>query len=116
MVPCSIGWRSSSREYDLLVCPTVSVPPFDVDIRYLTEVDGVQMDNYVDWLLLTFALTLTACPAISVPCGFTESGLPVGLQLVGPPRGEAPLLSAAALFEEAAGLAARVPMDPVIRH
>lgn len=102
--------------YDLLVCPTVSVPPFDVNIRYLTEVDGAQMDNYVDWLLLTFALTLTACPAVSVPCGFTESGLPVGLQLVGPPRGEAPLLSAAALFEEVAGLAGRVPVDPVVRH
>ena len=104
------------EKYDLLVCPTVSVPPFDVNIRYLTEVDGVQMDNYVDWLLLTFALTLTACPAISVPCGFTESGLPVGLQLVGPPRGEVSLLSAAALFEEAAGLAAKVPIDPVVRH
>ena len=104
------------EKYDLLVCPTVSVPPFDVNIRYLTEVDGVQMDNYVDWLLLTFALTLTACPAISVPCGFTQSGLPVGLQLVGPPRGEASLLSAAALFEEAAGLADRVPVDPVVRH
>ena len=102
--------------YDLLVCPTVSVPPFDVNVRYLTEVDGVPMDNYVDWLLLTFALTLTACPAISVPCGFTESGLPVGLQLVGPPRGEAPLLSAASLFEEAVGLVGRVPIDPVVKH
>ncbi len=104
------------EKYDLLVCPTVSIPPFDVDIRYLTEVDGVPMDNYVDWLILTFALTLTACPSISVPCGFTESGLPVGLQLIGPPRGEAQLLSAAALFEEAAGLAGRVPIDPVVRH
>ena len=104
------------EKYDLLVCPTVSVPPFDVSIRYLTEVDGVQMDNYVDWLLLTFALTLTACPAISLPCGFTESGLPVGLQLVGPPRGEASLLSAAVLFEEAVGLADRVPIDPFVRH
>ena len=104
------------EKYDLLVCPTVSVPPFDVNIRYLTEVDGAKMDNYVDWLLLTFALTLTASPSISVPCGFTESGLPVGLQLVGPPRGEAPLLSAAALFEGATGLVGRVPLDPVVRH
>lgn len=104
------------EQYDLLVCPTVSVPPFDVNIRYLTDVDGVRMDNYVDWLLLTFALTLTACPAISVPCGFTKSGLPVGLQLVGPPRGEAQLLSAAALFEEAVGLMEKTPIDPVVRH
>ena len=104
------------QQYDLLVCPTVSVPPFDVNVRYLTEIEGVEMDNYVDWLLLTFALTLTSCPAISVPCGFTESGLPIGLQIVGPPRGEAQVLSAAALFEEAMGLAEKVPVDPVVKH
>ncbi len=104
------------QQYDLLVCPTVSVPPFDVNVRYPTEIEGIEMDNYVDWLLLTFALTLTSCPAISVPCGFTESGLPVGLQIVGPPRGEAQVLSAAALFEEAMGLAEKVPVDPVVKH
>ncbi len=97
--------------YDLLLSPAVAVPPFDVDIRYVTEIDGVQMDNYIDWALLTSALTLTACPAISVPCGFTEAGLPVGLQIMAPHREEARLLSAA-LFEEATGLADLVPLDP----
>lgn len=52
------------------------------------------------------------CPAISVPCGFTQTGLPVGLQITGPPRGEASLFSAAALFEEMHGLASRLPIDP----
>jgi amidase len=66
----------------------------------------------VDWLYITFAITLTGCPAISVPCGFTKSGLPVGLQLVGRPRGEAELLSYAARFEEIVDIASRVPIDP----
>ncbi len=99
-------------EYDLLACPTVLAPPFDVDIRYLTEVNGVEFDTYISWLIMTFALTLTSAPAISVPCGFTESGLPVGLQIVAPWKEEGYLLGASALFEDAAGLSGLVPMDP----
>ena len=99
-------------EYDLLACPVVLAPPFDVDIRYLSEVNGVEFDNYISWLIMTFALTLTSCPAISVPCGFTESGLPVGLQIVAPWKEEGYLLGASALFEEATGLSKLVPMDP----
>ena len=98
--------------YDILVCPTVAVPPFDVDLRYVDEINGVRMDNYMSWLLITFSISLTACPAISVPCGFTRGGLPVGLQIVGSRAREDLLLGAAALFEEAVGLAERVPMDP----
>ena len=101
--------------YDLLLCPTVVLPPFDVNVRYVTEVDNVIFESYVSWLILTFALTLTGCPSISVPCGFTQEGLPVGLQILAPPRGEAQLISAAALFEEAANLADRVPLDPRVR-
>ncbi len=102
------------EEVDLLLCPAVAVPPFDVDIRYVTEVDGQEFDNYVDWLGFTYAITLTACPAISVPCGFTNDGLPVGLQMVGRPRGEADLLMSASLFESEAGIntLAALPIDP----
>ena len=96
-------------EYDLLVCPTVLAPPFDVDTRYLAELDGVPFDTYVSWLILTFAITLLGCPAISVPCGFTKSGLPVGLQIVAPWREEGYLLGASALFERAAGIANMTP-------
>ncbi|HEY0525000.1 MAG TPA: amidase family protein [Stellaceae bacterium] len=98
--------------YDLLVAPTVIVPPFDVDRRYVEEVGGRRFENYVDWLGMTYAITLTACPALSLPCGFTAGGLPVGLQLVGPPRGDAALLGHAALLEAALGLAGRTPIDP----
>ena len=74
--------------------------------------NGVEFDNYISWLIMTFALTLTGCPAISVPCGFTESGLPVGLQIVAPWKEEGYLLGASALFEDAAELSKLVPMDP----
>ena len=103
------GWF---EDYDVLACPAAIVPPFDVDMRYLERVGDHEFGNYVDWLYITFAITLTGCPAISVPCGFTKSGLPVGLQLVGRPRGEAELLSYAARFEEIVDIASRVPIDP----
>ena len=94
-----------------MVSPAVLVPPYDGALRYVTEVEGTRFDNYVNWLALSFAITLTTCPAISVPCGLTESGLPVGLQIVGPPRGEAQVLAAAALFEAMHPFAAMVPID-----
>ncbi|HEX7968758.1 MAG TPA: amidase family protein [Stellaceae bacterium] len=99
-------------EYDLLLTPAAVVPPFDVDQRYVDEVAGRRFDNYVDWLGMAYAVTLTRCPALSLPCGFTRSGLPVGLQLVGRPRGDRALLAAAALLEAQLGLASRVPLDP----
>lgn len=99
-------------DYDVLACPAAIVPPFDVDMRYLERVGDYEFENYVDWLYITFAITLTGCPAISVPCGFTKSGLPVGLQLVGRPRGEAEILSFAAWLEEAVALSPVVPIDP----
>jgi amidase len=100
-------------DYDLLLCPAAIVPPFDIECRYVTEVEGHRFENYVDWMAICFSITLTACPAISVPSGFTGDGLPVGLQMVGRPRGEAALLGAAYLFEQAAGIADRTPIDPV---
>ena len=100
------------ENYDLLLCPTAIVPPFDVETRYVEEVEGHRFDNYIEWLGIVFAITLTACPALSLPAGLTADGLPVGLQMVGPPRGEAALLRAAAALEEALGLAGRLPVDP----
>lgn len=98
--------------YDLLVCPTTIVPPFPVEQRYVTECDGVTFESYVDWLMIVHAITLCCCPAISIPCGFTKGGLPVGLQIVAPCRGEARLLAAAKLMEDVLGLGAITPIDP----
>jgi amidase len=72
----------------------------------------VALTSYIDWMYLTFVLTLTGCPAISVPVGLTKDGRPVGLQLMGRPRGDYAVLEAAAILEQASGLAASVPRDP----
>ena len=98
--------------HDLLVCPAASVAPFPVEQRFVEEIDGVPCETYIDWFSITFALTMTACPVAVVPCGFTETGLPVGLQVVGRPRGEADLLRAALRLEELFGTAGQVPIDP----
>ncbi|MEK9662285.1 MAG: amidase family protein, partial [Alphaproteobacteria bacterium] len=99
-------------DYDLLACPAAITPPFDVDNRYLERLGDHAFENYVDWLYIVFAITLTSCPAISVPVGFTADGLPVGLQLVAPPRGETELLSFAAQLEAILDLDTGVPTDP----
>ncbi|MEO7741582.1 MAG: amidase family protein, partial [Usitatibacter sp.] len=100
--------------HDFLVTPAAIVAPFDVDIRALDEVEGVKLENYYEWYAISYAITLTSLPAISLPCGFTRGGLPVGLQIVGPPRGEAKLLAAAHRMEQVLGIAARVPIDPMV--
>lgn len=88
-------------DHDLLVCPTVAVPPFPVEQRFPTEIAGEKLTTYIDWMFLTFVITLTGCPAISLPCGLTRDGLPVGLQLVGRPHGDAELLAHAQRVEQA---------------
>jgi amidase len=103
-------------DHDLLVLPTAQHPPFPVEKRYVDEINGQKLPTYVDWILITSIITMTGCPAISIPCGLTRSGLPVGLQLVGKPRGEAALLSAAHLMEQVFALSTRLPIDPIVRH
>lgn len=98
---------------DFLILPTCVAPPFDHRKRYLEEVAGRKFDTYISWLVLTFAITITGTPAISLPCGFTKTGLPVGLQIVGRPRGEAELLAFSAIVEAAFGISDKVPLDPI---
>ena len=108
----SVLWhrvRAFMATRDLLVLPTVAVPPFPVDEPYPSEINGKPLDHYTQWFNLTYAITLTGLPAISIPCGFTRSGLPVGLQIVGRRRQEAAVLRAAAAFEAAAPWADHIP-------
>lgn len=100
------------EQYDLLICPSAITPPFDVNIRYLEELEGTKFETYISWLKSAAAITLTGCPTISVPCGFTRSGLPVGVQIVGPPRREDRVLSAATIFEMAHEIELATPIDP----
>ena len=101
--------RAFMETHDLLILPTVAVSPFPVELPYPTEINGKALENYTQWFFLTYGITLTGLPAISVPCGFTRSGLPVGLQIVGGRRQEAAVLRAAAAFEAAAPWQDRIP-------
>jgi len=98
--------------YDLLLTPATIVAPFPVENRYVAECAGQKFDNYVEWLGIVYAITLACCPALSLPCGFTASGLPVGLQMVAAPRGEAQLLAGARVLEDILGLRGTTPIDP----
>jgi amidase len=103
-------------DVDILAVPTAPVPPFPVEQRFVERINGQAMPSYIDWVLVTSIVTMTGLPSVSVPAGFTRSGLPVGLQLVGKPRGEAALLAAAKLFEDMTGLHRKLPIDPIVRH
>jgi len=100
------------KTYDLLLAPATIVAPFPVEHRYVAECAGKKFDNYVAWLGIVYAITLVCCPALSLPCGFTASGLPVGLQMVAPPRGEAQLLAGARVLEDILGVRGTTPIDP----
>ena len=101
--------RTFMETRDLLILPTVAVPPFPVELPYPTEINGKPLDNYTQWFFLTYGITVTGLPAISVPCGFTQGGLPVGLQIVGRRHQETMVLRAAAAFEAAAPWADKIP-------
>jgi amidase len=100
------------KTYDLLLTPATIVAPFLVEDRYVAECAGKKFDNYVEWLGIVYAITLACCPALSLPCGFTAAGLPVGLQMVAPPRGEARLLAGAKALEDILGVRGTTPIDP----
>jgi amidase len=107
------GAREFFEDHDVLLTPTTAVKPFPVEQWYPTEINGTPMPTYIDWVLLTYAFTVLGLPAISVPCGFTADGLPVGLQIVGRWRDEATVLRAAAAFEAAAPWLERRPPENV---
>ena len=100
------------KTYDLLLAPATIVPPFPIENRYAAECAGVKFDNYVEWLAIVYAVTLICSPAMSIPCGFTASGLPVGLQVIAAPRGEAQLLAGAKVLEDILGVRGTTPIDP----
>ena len=92
-------FMSPSGGFDFLACPTTQVPPFDVEVEYPTEIDGVEFETYIDWMRSCSDITVTTHPAISVPAGFTSDGLPVGLQLVGRHRADRSVLELAHAWE-----------------
>jgi amidase len=96
-------------EVAVIALPTVQLPPFPVEWPWPEAVAGSAMERYVTWMRSCSRISATTLPALSVPAGFTPEGLPVGLQLVGRPRGEAELLAIAAALEVRLGAGARRP-------
>ena len=101
--------REFMQDYDYLVLPVSPVPPFPVEQRWVTEIDGTPMQTYIDWMALCYAITITGLPAISVPCGFTPQGLPIGVQIVGRHQADLAVLQMAHAFEAATGFGKRRP-------
>ena len=93
--------RAFLERYEFLLLPTVQVPPFPVDQPYVTEIGGAKLGNYMEWMKSCYLITATSHPAISVPAGFTDEGLPVGLQIVGRYRDDFGVLQLAHAFEGA---------------
>jgi amidase len=89
-------FRLLFQHFDHLLTPTMAVPPFPVEENYPRTVGGREMETYVDWIAPTFVLSMTGLPVGSVPCGLDPAGMPVGLQIVGRPRGEEGVLALAA--------------------
>ena len=97
------------ERYDVLLAPTTQVLPFPVEMEYPTEIAGVHQDNYLEWMRSCTLISATGCPALSVPGGFTDDGLPVGLQVIGAPRADRLVLEAGHAFEQATGFWRRRP-------
>ena len=70
-------------KYDYFICPVNQVLPFDINTPYPTQIDGMQMDTYLDWMKSAFRITMTSHPAASAPVAFAANGMPVGMQIVG---------------------------------
>lgn len=101
--------REFMETYEFLILPVVQVPPFDVNQPYITEINGVEMSNYIEWMKSCYYVTATGLPAISVPGGFTAEGLPVGVQIVGRYHDDLGVLQLARAFERATGFGERRP-------
>jgi amidase len=93
--------REFMERYEFMVMPVTQVPAFPVTQEYITEIEGVAMHTYIDWMQSCYFITVTGLPAISVPCGFTPEGLPVGIQIVGRHQDDLGVLQLAHAFEQA---------------
>jgi amidase len=94
-------FRQFLERYEFLVLPVSQVAPFPLDVEWVKEINGTKMTTYIDWMATCYVITLTGLPAISVPCGFTPGGLPIGLQIVGRHHRDLDVLKLAHAFEQA---------------
>jgi amidase len=102
--------RGFLDKYEFFVLPVNQVLPFDVTQHYPTEINGVRMDNYLSWMKSACYITTTGNPAASVPCAFSKSGLPIGIQIVGRNHEDWGVLQMAFAFEQARNLEKKKPI------
>ena len=95
--------RQFMAQYEFLLLPVSQVVPFDVEQPYVTRINDEPLPTYLDWMKSCYQISVTGLPALSVPCGFTDDGLPVGLQIVGRPFDDLGVLQLAHAFEQATG-------------
>ena len=101
--------RTFFERYDVLVMPVSQVPTFSADEEYPAAINGQVQSTYLDWMRSAYFITVTGCPAISIPAGFTNQGWPVGVQIVAAPNQERRLLEIAHAFEQATHVGDRRP-------
>jgi amidase len=99
-------------KYEALLTPATIVPPYPVVKDHVEECDGHVFDNYYQWLAIAYAFTTTLCPALSLPCGLTHSGLPVGLQIASASYKDRSVISTAAAIETILNLETTTPINP----
>jgi len=109
IVICPSRVRTFMEDHEFLVAPVCQVVPFEVKQRYVTDINGIEMETYIDWMKSCYYVTVTGLPAISVPCGFTPEGLSVGIQIVGRHRDDLGVLQLAHAFELATGFGKQRP-------
>ena len=95
--------------YDFLLLPVVQVPPFDVTDRWVKTINGVELPTYLDWMKSCYLISATTLPSMSIPAGFTDDGLPIGLQIVGKHNADFSVLQLGYAFEQATGFGLQRP-------
>lgn len=100
------------ERYDLLLTPATIVAAYPVEQRFVAECNGFTFPDYVQWLSIAYALTTVCCPALSLPCGFTRDGRPIGLQIAARPHGEDRVLAGAKILEDILALKTVKPVEP----
>jgi amidase len=91
--------RRFFERYDYFIIPTAQLFAFDLDIDWPHEIAGRQMATYHEWMKATLLVTMSGCPALAAPAGFSANGLPIGIQIIGPNRSELGCLQLAYAYE-----------------
>src|SRR5437868_12266403 len=107
--------RKLFERYDYFALPSAQVFPFDVETHWPAEIAGRKMDTYHRWMEVMIPVTMSGCPAIGVPVGFSAGGLPMGMQIVAPMRAEQSLLQIAHAYDEATQWVKKV-LPPLLKE